>query len=53
MQELIKQFIKENEQNMYTLLKELCLIPAPSGKEDARAAYCKKWLEAQGAEGLY
>lgn len=53
MEQKIKQFVKENEQSMYTLLKELCLIPAPSGKEDARAAYCKKWLEAQGAEGVY
>ena len=41
----IKQFIKENEQGMYDLLKELCLIPAPSNFEQDRAEYCKKWLE--------
>ena len=41
----IKQFVKENEQGMYDLLKDLCLIPAPSGKEDARAAFCKAWFE--------
>ena len=49
----IKQFIKENEQGMYDLLKELCLIPAPSGKEDARAAFCKDWFEKIGAKGVY
>ncbi len=49
----IKQFVKENEQGMYDLLKELCLIPAPSGKEDARAAFCKAWFEQIGAEGVY
>ena len=49
----IKQFIKENEQGMYDLLKELCLIPAPSGKEDARAAFCQKWFESIGATGVY
>lgn len=49
----IKQFIKENEQGMYDLLKDLCLIPAPSGKEDARAAFCKAWFEKVGAKGVY
>lgn len=49
----IKQFVKENEQGMYDLLKDLCLIPAPSGKEDARAAFCKEWFERIGAKGVY
>jgi len=38
---------------MTDLLKELCLIPAPSHKEDARAEFCKNWLEKQGAKGVY
>ena len=49
----VKQYIKENEQGMYDLLKNLCLIPAPSGKEDARAAFCKEWFEKIGATGVY
>ena len=49
----IKQYIKENEQGMYDLLKELCHIPAPSGKEDARAAFCKAWFDKIGAKGVY
>ena len=38
---------------MYKTLKELCLIPAPSHHEQARAEYCKNWLEKHGAEGVY
>ena len=37
----------------HKLLEELCLIPAPSGFEDRRAAYVKKWLDEIGAEGVY
>ena len=36
----------------HKMLEELCLIPAPSGFEDERAAYVKAWLENIGAEGV-
>jgi len=49
----VKDFIKENESAMYTLLRELCHIPAPSHHEEKRAEYCKKWLEGVGAQGVY
>ena len=32
-----------------SLIEALCRIPAPSGKEGARAAFCKDWLNAHGA----
>lgn len=51
--EKFKKFISENESEIYTVLKELCLIPAPSGMEDARAEYCKNKLISFGAEGVY
>ena len=35
------------------LLMELGKIPAPSNHEEKRAEFCKNWLEAQGAEGVY
>ena len=35
------------------LLKELAAIPAPSHKETLRVAFIRKWLEQQGAEGVY
>jgi acetylornithine deacetylase/succinyl-diaminopimelate desuccinylase-like protein len=49
----IKKYAKEQEALLLQTLKELCLIPAPSGKEEKRAAYCKQWLEKVGAKGVY
>ena len=34
------------------LLLTLAPIPAPSNQEQQRAAFCKQWLEAQGAENV-
>ena len=51
--EKFKKFISENETEIYTTLKELSLIPAPSGLEDERAEYCKNKLISFGAEGVY
>lgn len=51
--EELKKFIKENECFLFETLKELCLIPAPSGGEEKRALFCKKWLEDVGAKGVY
>lgn len=53
MQISYQDFIRTHTEEMYALLKTLCLIPAPSHKEDARAAFCKKWLEDVGATGVY
>ena len=53
MQQMIRDFLNDNTSALKALLKELCLIPAPSHAEDARAAFCKKWLTEIGAEGVY
>ena len=49
----LKQYCKENYELMLDTLRELCAIPAPSHFEHERAAYCKKWLENIGAQGVY
>lgn len=49
----IRTFIEENREELFTLLAELCAIPAPSHHEEKRAEYCKNWLEQTGAEGVY
>lgn len=49
----IEVFSEENYEEMLELLRELCHIPAPSHQEQARAEYCKNWLEEAGAEGVY
>lgn len=49
----LEQYIEENQSQVLSLLKELCGIPAPSHHEERRARFCKEWLEAQGAEGIF
>ena len=49
----ILQYIEHQSQEAFDLLVELAQIPAPSHYEDRRAAFCKKWLEDHGAEGVY
>ena len=49
----IESYIEAHQQEAYDLLLELAQIPAPSNQEEQRAAFCKAWLEAQGAEGVY
>lgn len=47
------EFTSQNISEFFKTLKELCLIPAPSHHEEMRAEYCKNWLEANGAKGVY
>lgn len=53
MEKKIKEYAKRNEKETIELLKTLAKIPAPSGKEEKRARFCKEWLEVQGAKGVY
>ena len=46
-------YIENSREETMQLLEALCRIPAPSGHEEARAEFCKKWLEDNGAEGVY
>lgn len=49
----VKQYIKEHEKEAYELLKTIARIPSPSNQEEKRMEFCKNWLEAAGAEGVY
>ena len=51
--ESIIKYIDDHKQEAYDLLVTLAQIPAPSHHEEKRAEFCKKWLEDQGAEGVY
>lgn len=46
--ENIKQYVAENTEEIYKIIKELCHIPAPSGHEEKRAQYCKEWFDKNG-----
>jgi len=45
--------IDADAQEALDLLIQLGKIPAPSHHEEKRAEFCKQWLEAQGAKGVY
>lgn len=49
----LKQYLQNSQQQLTELLLALCQIPAPSHHEEQRAAFCKQWLERQGAKGVY
>lgn len=49
----IADYIKKHSQELYRLLLRLAQIPAPTGREEQRAAFCLDWLAAQGADGAY
>lgn len=49
----VLDYLKTSEQEMLDLLEELCQIPAPSGNEELRVEYCKKWFEKAGAPNVY
>ena len=51
--ETIEQYIRAHTNELEQLLRTLCAIPAPSHHEERRAEFCKHWLEAAGAKGVY
>ena len=51
--ENIKKYALECYEESVALLKSLCLIPAPSGNELARAEFCRDFLVEAGAKGVY
>lgn len=53
LEDKIRNYVEEHAPEAERLLKELAVIPAPSGREKRRADFCRKWLEAHGAEGVY
>ena len=49
----ISDYILAHQAEAFDLLVTLSQIPAPSHKEEKRAAFCKQWLDKQGAAGVY
>ena len=49
----IIDYIEQHYDEAFELLTTLAKIPAPSNFEQKRAEFCKNWLEAQGAKGVY
>lgn len=49
----ILDYLEAHRERYLSGLRELAQIPAPSGQEQQRAAWCKQRLEALGAKGVY
>ena len=45
MQEKIGSYASECQNQLRQLIRDLCAIPAPSGKEEDRAAFCRSWFQ--------
>ena len=41
----VLDYIENSNAELFALLKELAQIPAPSGNEDLRVEFVKKWFE--------
>ena len=51
--EKVINFCSQNDSEIFNLIKEICLIPAPSGKEEKRAEFVKNYLINNGATNVY
>lgn len=49
----IYSYMDAHREEAQNLLMELAQIPAPSFDEMRRAEFCRDWLKAQGARGVY
>ena len=49
----LQSFLNGQESELFDLLKNITLIPAPSYKERKRAEYIKNYLEQNGAKNVY
>ena len=50
--EQIRAYAAAHAEEVQQLTEDLCRIPAPSGREQARAEFCKAWLEWHGAKDV-
>lgn len=46
-------YLKNSYDQLLSLTYALCAVPAPSHHEEARAAFCLKWLEENGLQGAF
>ena len=53
LQQDVLEYLENNRPRFLSAIRELAQIPAPSGQEELRAQWCKKYLESLGATGVY
>ena len=48
----IEKYAQSVQDELRALLRELCVIPAPSNHEERRAEFCRAWFERNGFENV-
>ena len=48
----MEKYARSVQPELSALLRELCVIPAPSNHEEKRAEFCKAWFERNGFENV-
>ena len=46
-------FQNQRQQKLLQLIMELCQIPAPSGHEEKRAEFCRRWFDNAGCSDVF
>ncbi len=44
----LQDYLADSQEELKQLIRELCVIPAPSHHEELRAAFCKNWFQKNG-----
>ena len=44
----MERYLKEHQEELKQIIRDLCAIPAPSHHEELRAEFCKTWFEENG-----
>ena len=48
----MEAYISSVQAELFKLIRDLCKIPAPSGFEEKRAEFCRKWFEENGCSAF-
>ena len=51
--EKARRYVETSREEVLALIETLCAIPAPSNREEKRAAFCRDWFAAAGAADVY
>lgn len=49
----MEAWLDRHQEELKQLIRQLCAIPAPSRREEERAAFCAQWFRQAGAEEVY
>lgn len=53
MDQSMEQYLDASREELKELIRQLCAIPAPSHREQRRAAFCRDWFEKNGGRGVF